>query len=137
VRAFAQPQPASTPRFFYRQRLRINAIFRKPKLSGGHSIASGRASNASVAVRAGAADEPRVAAAASAGEKVVAVPMHPRLDKPRRRGQPPITSVVQPWSSSVGIKVSRTTILFGSSLTGQIPAPTVQFDFYQRAHPPG
>ena len=27
----------------------INAIFRKPKPSGGHSIASGRASNASVA----------------------------------------------------------------------------------------
>jgi hypothetical protein len=38
----------------------INAIFRKPKPSGGHSIASGRASNASVAVRASAAGEPRV-----------------------------------------------------------------------------
>jgi len=74
----------------------INAIFRKPKPNGGHSIASGRASNASVAVRLGAADEPRVAAAASAGEKAAAGPMHRRLDKSRRRRQPPITSVVQP-----------------------------------------
>jgi len=109
----------------------INATVRKPKPSGGHSIANGRVSNASVAVRAGAAGEPRVAAAASAGERVAAGPMYRRLDKPRRRQQPPITSVVQPWSSSVGIKVSRTTILFGSGLIGQIPAaPTVQFDFY-------
>jgi hypothetical protein len=55
---------------------RINAIFRKPKPSGGHSIASGRASNASVAVRAGAADETRAGAAASAGEKVATGRMH-------------------------------------------------------------
>ncbi|MBV9202797.1 MAG: hypothetical protein JOY83_24295 [Alphaproteobacteria bacterium] len=99
----------------------INAIFRKPKPSGGHSIASGRVSNASVAVRAGAAGEPRVAAAASAGEKVAAGPMHRRLDKPRRRRQPPITSGVQPWSSSVGIKVSRTTILSAAACVAKFP----------------
>jgi len=37
----------------------LNAIFRKPKPSGRHSIASGRASNASVAVRAGGGRTPR------------------------------------------------------------------------------